>query len=318
MLCYYKVGDKVRIIKLIPGLFDLIKKIIIFMKTEIISFIGLLGIKQVIVIFTPEVATMITIYGSAFLISIAILKVLVGLRTPLINYLPKSKAEKLDKWVNDDDYLEKLSTQYNMKRRISMKNILSYIKKFLVFIFKTNPFTIGSNSVALYTYYFFIEGLLSKNNYIFTKDVIITLSIYTALLLFLLFGINGPGMEFLEKWIYRINNKKLIKIINKIKKFNVEHHRDLMNVYVEKGISLLNILKPFLKESDFGNYQNIFNSITTKVKRHEAMLIANRRKMEDELLKEVKLVNVEPLPQQAVKPVIQNNNSNGIEYKIEK
>jgi len=317
LLGVYKVGDKV-IVRVIPGLFDIVKKIIILMKTEILSFFVLLGIMRIMVIFTPEVATMITIYGSAFLITIAILKVLVGLKTPLIKYLPKPKAERLDSWANNNEYSVKLSNQFNMKRRISMSNVLSYIKSLLVFIFKTNPFTFGSNSVVLYAYYFLSEELLFKNNYIFTQEVILTFLIHTAVLLSILLGINGPGMESLRKWIYRINNKKLIKIINKIKKYNVEKDKDLINVYVEKGISILNILKPFLKESVFGNYQNIFDSTTTKVKRYEAMVIANRRKMEDELLREVKLINIEPLTQQPIKTAKQNNNSYIVDYKLEK
>lgn len=245
---------------------------------EIVAFSVMLGVTQII---TPQNASLITVYGSAFLVILAILKAIFGIKTPLLQKV-KAKPEKYDKFANDDENLDKMSEDlkgvFETMKEIFIKSF--YLLGRLLKLGWLNKFTTLTNITLLTVYYEYVNELF--DNYTpWSKQFNIWLGVYSFILIIGLLGANGYGFEPINKALSRIYEKKLKGLIAELQNVNVkealrslttldfEINKNKLLSKLEKGRKLLTFLQPIIKEQTYNEWKSWIDKVAIDIDEFE-------------------------------------------------
>ena len=220
-----------------------------------------------------------------FLIALAgFMRVYFGWKLPAIDNLkikPKTKPEKcVDIALNDD------LNKYNFLKggKSKMKNVW----KTLISMIRANKFTITGNFSLIALYVIMLDELFVKFGYTFikqTNEFYIRFGIYTVGFIFALIATNGFGWERIEKWLARVNQNKLNKILDKLTDLSVELKPDLVEKSLKEAYFLLEKIEPFIKEKLYQEIKNKLDEIDLKLKKYKANKIIEEEKRRQELLR---------------------------------
>lgn len=237
-------------------------------------------------LFERGVIDNITKIGAALIILAGIGRVFFGLKFPVIDNF-RAKPEKYIKMAEEEEFkdLQQLKKLKKLKGgKDKMKHIFKSLKSFVW----ANKFTLSGNFSLIALYVILLDELFVKFGYTFinqSQEFYIRFGIYSVALIISLIATNGFGWENIEKFISRVNQNKLNKILDKLTDLSVELKPDLVEKSLKEAYFLLEKIEPFIKEKLYQEIKNKLDEIDLKLKKYKANKIIEEEKKRQELLR---------------------------------
>jgi hypothetical protein len=211
-------------------------------------------------------------------------KVYLGWKLPIIDnfkFIPKTKPEKYMNITLDDEFKD---LQILKGGKNKMKNLW----KTLIGMIRANKFTLTGNFSIIALYAILLDELFVKFGYTFINqpnEFYIRGGVYTLGFIFALIATNGFGWERIEKWIARVNEKKIKKALEVLAELSIEYKPDVVGEKLTEANILLEKIQPFIQEKLYQEIKNKLDEINTRLKKYNANKLLQQEKERQELLK---------------------------------